>query len=79
MPCSHKLGRRARRRIKKILWDTFGDKCCWCNEPMLMPKHGQCMKHELEELATIEHHFAKLAGQPEDLMFLRLAHRKCNI
>lgn len=69
-----------RRRVRTQLLEVFGDTCCWCNEKMEIPhEKGRPIDPEkLKDMATIEHYFAKAAGQPDVLMFLRLAHKRCN-
>lgn len=71
------FGRRTRKKIRRQLAEVFGDKCCWCGEPMIIPKPGENVK-DLKNLATIEHYFAKEMGDPNNIMFLRLAHERCN-
>jgi hypothetical protein len=72
------LGRGKRKRIRNLLVETFGTRCCWCGTEMEIPETGKDIKN-MEDLATIEHHFAKeVFDAPDSLMHLRLAHKRCN-
>jgi hypothetical protein len=72
------LGRKQRKSIRKKLVAAFGTKCCWCDEEMEIPAAGIDIKN-MEDLATIEHHFAKeVFDSPDSIMHLRLAHKRCN-
>ena len=71
------LSRTQRKKVRKRLMEVWGNRCCWCDGPMVMPEKGKNVKN-YEEMATIEHHFAKEAGEPGNIMFFRLAHTKCN-
>jgi hypothetical protein len=72
-----KIGKKPRKRIRKLLWKTFGSDCCWCGEPMIYPNYGEPMD-DIGLMATIEHHFSKEMGSPDAIMHLRLSHKKCN-
>ncbi len=71
-------GKGLRRYTRKKLRGAFGDNCYWCNKPMEFPKRGELAKN-IEKLATIEHHIAKQKGDKKQMLFLRLAHKGCNI
>lgn len=71
------LGRGQRKSIRKKLVEAFGTCCCWCGTEMEIPAPGKDIKN-MEDLATIEHHFAKDLDQPDALMLLRLSHKRCN-
>lgn len=72
------LGRKSRKRIRRELVEAFGTRCCWCGEEMEIPEPGKDIKN-MEDLATIEHYFAKeVFNEPDSLMHLRLAHKKHN-
>ena len=63
--------------VRNILRTLKGQNCCWCGCPMEFPKMGK-PTNNLEEMATIEHHFAKKADKPGHLLLLELSHKKCN-
>lgn len=71
------LGRGARKTIRRKLVEAFGNCCCWCGEEMEIPESGKDIKN-MENLATIEHHFAKELDAPQSIMHLRLSHKRCN-
>lgn len=72
------LGRSRRKNIRRKLVDAFGTCCCWCGEEMEIPASGKDIKN-MDDLATIEHHFAKeVFDAPDSVMHLRLAHKRCN-
>ncbi len=71
------IGARQRKKIRQQLVEAFGDKCCWCGEPMEIPEAGKDIKN-MDDLATIEHHFAVEMGEPDNIMLFRLAHARCN-
>ena len=72
-----KLSRAERKRIRNVLRKTFGDNCCWCGKVMLFPEYGKPLE-DIENMATIEHYFAIQQGEPDNIMFLRLSHKRCN-
>jgi hypothetical protein len=72
------LGRAQRKNIRRQLVEHFGTCCCWCGEEMEIPASGKDIKN-MDDLATIEHHFAKeVFDAPDSIMHLRLAHKRCN-
>lgn len=72
------IGRARRKKVRQLLVEAFGTCCCWCGEEMEIPAPGKDIK-DMEELATIEHHFAKeVFESPDSVMHLRLAHKRCN-
>jgi hypothetical protein len=71
------LGRRQRKKIRQKLLEAFGTCCCWCGDEMEIPTSGTNIRN-MEEMATVEHHFAKDQDLPDSLMLLRLSHKRCN-
>lgn len=71
------LTKSNRDRFRNILRTLYGEKCCWCKETMSFPVRGTPSEN-IEEMATIEHHFAKKENKPGYLFLLRLSHKKCN-
>ena len=66
-----------RKRIRKKLLKMHGNTCWWCKEKMEIPDRRRPAKN-LEDMATIEHWFAKRIGDPNRFDLLRLAHKRCN-
>lgn len=71
------MGRGMRKTVRRKLVEAFGTRCCWCGEEMEIPESGKDIKN-MEDLATIEHHFAKVLEAPGSIMHLRLSHKRCN-
>lgn len=46
---------------------------------MVFPEYGKKSPPEdLDEMATVEHYRAKLKGKGDNIMYLNLAHKRCN-
>lgn len=71
------INKTQRRQLRDMLKILHGNRCCWCHKPMLFPKKGEALS-SIENMATIEHHFAKDAEEPAYFFLLRLSHKKCN-
>lgn len=47
---------------------------------MIFPKEGECLEERLlDEMATIEHHLANELKKGDNIEYLVLTHKKCNI
>lgn len=68
--------RLKRKFIRNALRESHGDRCIWCGGVMQFPKNHESI--DLPNMATIEHYRAKLKGKGDNLIFLDLAHHKCN-
>jgi hypothetical protein len=71
------ISKSRRDRFRNILRTLYGERCCWCGEPMLFPTMGEPVIN-IEEMATIEHYFSKKENNPGYLFLLKLSHKKCN-
>ena len=67
-----------RKRVRTRLREVFGDYCYWCGLKMDFPRYGEIDPYH-ENMATIEHHIAKKKNKGNEIYYLRLAHKKCNI
>lgn len=65
-----------RKDLRKYLFERDGNLCCWCNKPMI--DIYKCTDENIEDAATIEHHFAVEWGRPQDIKLFKLAHKRCN-
>ena len=72
-----RLTRGTRKRYRELLVSAYGTNCCWCGTEMEVPKPRQPAVN-MENMATIEHYFAKEAGDPDNFFFFKLAHKRCN-
>ena len=68
--------RKKRKTLRDALRVSHGDRCIWCGEVMQFPKNNETI--DLPNMATIEHYRAKNKGKGDNLLFLDLAHSKCN-
>ena len=66
--------RNLRKKLRKALRARDGDRCHWCNLPMLF---GIPIRHH-PMLASIEHLTPRSCGGTNDLTNLALAHLACN-
>lgn len=73
------MNKNQRRIARNKLRKRDGDDCYWCNTPMYFPQPKESVPDDLlDQLATVEHYWAKLTSHGDDLEYLRLAHMKCN-
>ena len=69
-----------RAEVRAFIRARDGDNCLWCGKPMLFPEEGVNLSpEELRQMATIEHHLAKLQKKGDNIDYLALTHQKCNL
>ena len=67
-----------RRIIVERLRLAHGNCCFWCGLEMDFINYGT-FDPPHENTVSIEHHIAKINNKGDDVYYLRLAHRGCNI
>lgn len=71
------LTRVERKHIRNWLLQVRGNQCYWCGQEMEIPVHKKPVK-DVDNMATIEHYFAKLFNDIDNIKLLCLSHKKCN-
>lgn len=66
-----------RKHVRNFLLKLNGNRCCWCDESMTIPEPGTAVS-DYSDMATIEHYFAKLEDEPDNINLYKLSHNRCN-